>query len=123
MRAMTIHGSKGLTFDMVIMPELGGNSLRSVGGRRSQNGVELYGKSSSSGIGCDWVLSKPRKMIQESDPYLAALRDSDEEDAAFESLCKFYVGMTRPARHSIFFLSLTLPNRNPKISFTCLPKG
>ena len=113
-RAMTIHGSKGLTFDMVIMPELGGNSLRSVGGRRSQNGVELYGKSSSSGIGCDWVLSKPRKIIQESDPYLAALLDSDEEDAAFESLCKFYVGMTRPARALYLFSEPYSPKSKSK---------
>ena len=102
-RAMTIHGSKGLTFDMVIMPELGGNSLRSVGGRRSGNGVELYGKSSSSGIGSDWVLSKPKKIIQESDPYLSGLLNSDQENAAFESLCKFYVGMTRPARALYLF--------------------
>ena len=102
-RAMTIHGSKGLTFDMVIMPELGGNSLRSVGGRRSGNGVELYGKSSSSGIGCDWVLSKPKKIIQESDPYLSDLLNSGQEKAAFESLCKFYVGMTRPARALYLF--------------------
>ena len=29
--------------------------------------------------------------------------DSDEEDAAFESLCKFYVGMTRPARALYLF--------------------
>ena len=76
---------------MVIMPELGGNSLRSVGGRRSGNGVELYGKSSSSGIGSDWVLSKPKKIIQESDPYLSGLLNSDQENAAFESLCKFYL--------------------------------
>ena len=102
-RAMTIHGSKGLTFDMVIMPELEGGGLRNVGGHKSDNGVELYRRSSASGIGFDWVLAKPKKIIQEADPHLSCLLNADEEDAAFESLCKFYVGMTRPARGLYLF--------------------
>ena len=102
-RAMTIHGSKGLTFDMVIMPELDGDGLRSVGGHKSDNGIELYRSASASGIGFDWVLAKPKKIIQEADPHLSCQLDSDEQDAAFESLCKFYVGMTRPARGLYLF--------------------
>ncbi len=102
-RAMTIHGSKGLTFDIVIMPELGGDGLRSTGGFSSGDGVELYRKSSSTGIGFDWVLSKPKKIIQQSDPYFSRLMTEDEEEAAFENLCKFYVGMTRPARGLYLF--------------------
>ncbi len=102
-RAMTIHGSKGLTFDMVIMPELGGDGFRSIGGHKSDNGVELYRRASASGIGFDWVLAKPKKILQESDPLLSGLLNMDEENAAFESLCKFYVGMTRPARGLYLF--------------------
>ena len=102
-RAMTIHGSKGLTFDMVIMPELGGGSLRNTGGGNSEGGIDLYQRPTESGIGFDWVLAKPKKIIQESDPFLAQLLSNDQDTAAFESLCKFYVGMTRPARALYLF--------------------
>ncbi|MDG1324634.1 MAG: UvrD-helicase domain-containing protein [Opitutales bacterium] len=102
-RAMTIHGSKGLTFDMVIMPDLGGGSLRNSGGFQSGNGIELYQRATSSGLGFDWVLAKPKKILQETDPFLAGMLEADEDAAAFESLCKFYVGMTRPARALYLF--------------------
>ena len=113
-RAMTIHGSKGLTFDMVIMPELDGDSFRTVGGHKSDNGVELYRCASASGIGFDWVLAKPKKIIQESDPFLASLLNRDEENSAFESLCKFYVGMTRPARGLYLFSEPFKPKSKSK---------
>lgn len=118
-RAMTIHGSKGLTFDMVIMPELGGNGLSSGGGFKSENGVELYHRSSDSGKGIDWVLSKPKKIIQESDPYLLNLLKSDQEEAVFESLCKFYVGMTRPAR-ALYLFSEPYDRRSKSKNFVYL---
>ncbi|MDA8823892.1 UvrD-helicase domain-containing protein [Opitutales bacterium] len=102
-RAMTIHGSKGLTFDMVIMPDLGGGSLTNTGGHRSGNGIELYKSLAKSGLGFDWVLAKPRKFLQEADPFLSGMLTTDEEASAFESLCKFYVGMTRPARALYLF--------------------
>lgn len=102
-RAMTIHGSKGLTFDMVIMPDLGGGSLRNSGGFQSGNGIDLYQRPTTSGLGFDWVLAKPKKILQETDPFLAGMLETDEDAAVFESLCKFYVGMTRPARALYLF--------------------
>lgn len=111
-RAMTIHGSKGLTFDMVIMPELGGGSLQNTGGGTNDGGIDLYQRPTESGIGFDWVLAKPKKIIQESDPFLAQLLSNDQNTAAFESLCKFYVGMTRPAR--ALYLFSKPPSRTSK---------
>ena len=113
-RAMTIHGSKGLTFDMVIMPDLGGGSLNNTGGFRSENGIELYKSLAKSGLGFDWVLAKPKKFLQEADPFLSGMLTSDEEASAFESLCKFYVGMTRPARALYLFSEPYNPNSSSK---------
>ena len=115
-RAMTIHGSKGLTFDMVIMPEIDGGSFRNTsgGGGQNGNGVDLYQRPAKSGIGFDWVLAKPKKIIQESDPFLSELLENDEETAAFENLCKFYVGMTRPARALYLFSKPPSPNSKSK---------
>jgi ATP-dependent exoDNAse (exonuclease V) beta subunit len=113
-RAMTIHGSKGLTFDMVIMPDLGGGSLRNTGGHRSGNGIELYKSLAKSGLGFDWVLAKPKKFLQEADPFLSGMLTTDEEASAFESLCKFYVGMTRPARALYLFSEPYNPNSSSK---------
>jgi ATP-dependent exoDNAse (exonuclease V) beta subunit len=113
-RAMTIHGSKGLTFDMVIMPDLGGGSLNNTGGFRSENGIELYKSLAKSGLGFDWVLAKPKKFLQEADPFLSCMLTSDEEASAFESLCKFYVGMTRPARALYLFSEPYNPNSSSK---------
>ena len=113
-RAMTIHGSKGLTFDMVIMPDLGGGSLNNTGGHRSGNGIELYKSLAQSGLGFDWVLAKPKKFLQEADPFLSGMLTNDEEASAFESLCKFYVGMTRPARALYLFSEPYNPNSSSK---------
>ena len=113
-RAMTIHGSKGLTFDMVIMPDLGGGSLRNTGGHRSGNGIELYKSLAKSGLGFDWVLAKPKKFLQEADPFLSSMLTNDEEASAFESLCKFYVGMTRPARALYLFSEPYNPKSSSK---------
>jgi len=113
-RAMTIHGSKGLTFDMVIMPDLGGGSLTNTGGHRSEKGIELYKSLAKSGLGFDWVLAKPKKFLQEADPFLSGMLTTDEEASAFESLCKFYVGMTRPARALYLFSEPYNPNSSSK---------
>ena len=86
-----------------------GNSLRSVGGRRSQNGVELY-EILLLGIGCDWVRWPKISGIR---PLPLRLLDSD---AAFESLCKFYVGMTVQTRHLSF---LTLLPKSKSKNFHC----
>ena len=54
------------------------------------------------------IISK-RKSFK-SDPFLSELLETDEETAAFENLCKFYVGMTRPA----WYLFSKPPSPNSK---------
>lgn len=86
-QVMTIHKSKGLTFDAVILPDLGGNSLTTV---RNDIGAK---KGSNREIA--WVYDLPRKEIYEADETLRAYHEEREAEAAFENLCKLYVAMTR----------------------------
>jgi ATP-dependent helicase/nuclease subunit A len=87
---MTIHKSKGLTFDAVILPELGGNSFTTA--RRS------IGAGENESREIEWVLDLPVKEIVKADPVLNAYAEEQEAAAAYESLCKFYVAMTRAAQ-------------------------
>ncbi len=89
-QVMTVHKSKGLTFDAVILPDLGGNSLdtarREIGAKRDEARQ------------VEWVLEMPRKEFVEADPVLAAYAGERAAEAAYENLCKFYVAMTRASR-------------------------
>lgn len=89
-QVMTVHKSKGLTFDAVILPELGGNSLTTA--RREIGAKENEAREA------EWILDLPVKEIVKADPVLAAFREEAEAAAAYESLCKFYVAMTRASR-------------------------
>lgn len=86
-QVMTIHKAKGLTFDAVVLPDLGGNALTTA---RNEIGAR---KNRSREI--EWVFDLPRKEIYEADPTLRAYHEECEADAAFENLCKLYVAMTR----------------------------
>jgi hypothetical protein len=90
-RVMTIHKSKGLGFDVVVLPDLEGNSLATR--RREGLGVQ---RTQSRVV--EWVLDLPPKLFHENDPVLAAHVAGAEADAAYEKLCLFYVAMTRAKR-------------------------
>lgn len=86
-QVMTIHKSKGLTFDAVILPDLGGNALTTA---RNDIGAKKNARREIA-----WVYDLPRKEIYEADETLSAYHAEREAEAAFESLCKLYVAMTR----------------------------
>jgi ATP-dependent helicase/nuclease subunit A len=97
-QVMTIHKSKGLTFDAVILPDLGGNSLTTA--RRS------FGVKKNEAREVEWVLDLPRKEFVEADPVLRDHAAGREAEAAYEALCKYYVAMTRASRANYL---ITLP--------------
>lgn len=93
---MTIHKSKGLTFDCVILPDVQGSKLtevrRGIGVKRDrQRHVE-------------WVYDLPSSEIVKADPVLARYREEREAEAAYEELCKFYVALTR-AKHANYIIA------------------
>ncbi|NOX99814.1 MAG: UvrD-helicase domain-containing protein [Verrucomicrobia bacterium] len=95
-QVMTIHNSKGLGFDVVILPELTGGSktLTHVDSGLSQGATE----------GEAWVMDMPNKEFQQLDPLLKKHREDLEAASGFESLCVLYVAMTR-AKQGLYLLS------------------
>ena len=102
-QVMTIHKSKGLTFDMAILPQLDGKTLTTT---RSEMGVQRNRDTRE----VEWVFDLPRKAIAEGDEMLAAHRTQLESAAGYEQLCKFYVALTR-ARYANYLIA---PPRKPK---------
>lgn len=89
-QVMTIHQSKGLTFDAAILPELGGGSL--------DTASREIGAKKNADREVEWVLEMPRKEFVGADPVLSAYAAERAAESAYESLCKFYVAMTRASR-------------------------
>ncbi|HEY5552263.1 MAG TPA: UvrD-helicase domain-containing protein [Opitutaceae bacterium] len=89
-RVMTIHKSKGLGFDIVILPDLEG------GGLSSRRDGPAVAKREDGAV--DWILEYPGKLIAENDAKLSGYLEDAESDSAFESLALLYVAMTRAKR-------------------------
>ena len=86
-QVMTIHQSKGLTFDSVILPELGGKKFSS-----KDLGTEIkYNEHHEP----QWILSMPNKGIVEADTQLNKYNTEKVTNAIYEQICKFYVALTR----------------------------
>ena len=97
-RVMTIHQSKGLGFDIVILPELDGADIRH-DARRS-----LLLSRDDTTRRPEWILGIPNRLVLEADPTLAqTLADSDVQ-TCFENLCVLYVAMTR-AKQGLYIVT------------------
>jgi len=96
-QVMTYHKSKGLTFDMVILPDLKSDSLTTVR-------LDIGAKTNESRE-IEWVLDMPGKDIVAADPVLGEFLSEKEAESAYESLCLYYVGMTR-ARYANYLVAL-----------------
>ncbi len=89
-RVMTVHKAKGLGFDVVIAPDLQGQSID-----QRRRGL-LVQRDAAQAV--DWVLDTPAKLIVENDPALAELDRAERAEAAYEALCRLYVALTRAKR-------------------------
>ncbi len=89
-RVMTIHKSKGLDFDLVLLPDLEGKKLDQ---RREGLAVQKTPERS-----VEWVLDLPSEIFREHDEVLAAHVRAAEAEACYEKLSLLYVAMTRAKR-------------------------
>ncbi len=108
-RVMTVHKSKGLGFDVVVLPDLEGNSLSTR--RRDGLGVQ---KTAARAV--EWVLDLPPKLFHECDPVLAAHVAEAEADAAYEKLCLYYVAMTR-AKRALYLITKPVNLKSASANF------
>lgn len=110
-QVMTYHKSKGLTFDMVILPELKSDSLTSTR-------LEIGAKSNEDRE-VQWVLDMPGKDIVAADPVLGEYLAEKQAESAYESLCMYYVGMTR-ARYANYLVTIPQGPRSKSMNFVKL---
>ncbi len=89
-RVMTVHKAKGLGFDLVILPDLEGNTLA-----ERRDGLAVQKNADRS---VDWILQLPSRDFFAHDPVLSAHVAAAEADACYEKFCLLYVAMTRAKR-------------------------
>ncbi|MEO6568781.1 MAG: UvrD-helicase domain-containing protein, partial [Opitutaceae bacterium] len=89
-RVMTVHKSKGLGFDIVLLPDLEGKRLD-----QARDGLAVHKNEDRS---VDWVLTLPSKLFWEHDEVLAHHIEEAEAEACYEKLALLYVAMTRAKR-------------------------
>lgn len=92
-RVMTIHKSKGLGFDVVVLPDLEGQRLDC---RREGLAVQRAADRS-----VEWVLDLPTKLFHAQDDVLSRHVRGAEADACYEAISLLYVAMTR-ARQGLY---------------------
>ena len=97
-RVMTMHQAKGLDFDMVILPAMQGPRSMVGGG-----GAEIVTSFDAGSGEPAWTLRMPRLIVSEQDDVLAAEIRRHSEEKSFESVCLWYVAMTR-ARKAMYMI-------------------
>lgn len=94
---MTVHKSKGLTFDLIFLPDLDGDTL---GSRDRADGL-LVGRDERRQI--RWAIEAPAGRLLGLDDVLVAQKEATQVDEVYEGFCRLYVAMTRP-RHGLYLV-------------------
>lgn len=90
-RVMTVHKSKGLGFDVVILPELEGTKLAA-----APRGLAVHRDEQTHEP--RWVLELPKAELVEADDVLNAHAERAAGERCYEALSLLYVAMTRAKR-------------------------
>ena len=107
-RIMTIHKSKGLGFDLVLLPELTGGIVAGL-----DRGIHVARDAAGHP---DWALLMPNKSVRAQDPVLHRESVQAEYDGTFESLCVLYVALTR-AKRGLYCIAAPPPKTTSSLNF------
>jgi ATP-dependent exoDNAse (exonuclease V) beta subunit len=100
-QVMTIHQSKGLGFDVVMLPGFPDGQIPS-----AQHFKIARGEG--------WLLQAPNAMVRDQVPALKEAFDAWSADQVYESMCLLYVALTRSKRGLYVFLDEESPTRQRK---------
>ena len=124
-QVLTIHRSKGLQYTAVYLPCLNSDKQKIAEVRVKDPMV----KTDDQFIP-EWVLTRPKTEVCEADPAtLEAVLTKERTAAAYENLCRLYVGMTRAVRRLVLVTDeielesreqLTEPDMERKYDFATL---
>ena len=96
-QVLTIHRSKGLQYTAVYLPCLNSDKQKIAEVRVKDPMV----KTDEHFIP-EWVMARPKTEVCEADPAtLEAALNKERTAAAYENLCRLYVGMTRAVRRLV----------------------
>ena len=90
-QVMTIHKSKGLGFDVVILPSVSDDKIPSF---THYNTVKAD----------DWVSNAPPSWVRKIIPELREAEETWVHQQTYEAFCKFYVALTRAKRGLYIYL-------------------
>ncbi len=90
-QVMTVHKSKGLGFDVVILPDMGTDKIPDFGHFKTIRGN-------------GWVTDAPASWVRAMIPELRAAEEAWSEQQTYEAFCKLYVALTRAKRGLYVFL-------------------
>jgi len=111
-RVMTIHQSKGLGFDAVLIP-FPKHAMGMSSPSRDSTFFLSGGKE-----GTEWILKSPGELWCRMDPALRAGLEEAESRTAFENLCLLYVALTRARKGLYLFSDIGLASSEKKRSET-----
>ncbi|MBM3826963.1 MAG: hypothetical protein FJ410_09655, partial [Verrucomicrobia bacterium] len=96
-QVLTIHRSKGLQYTAVYLPCLNSDKQKIAEVRVKDPLVRTDAEFTP-----EWVLTRPKTAVCEADPgTLEAVLTEERTAAAYENLCRLYVGMTRAIRRLV----------------------
>ncbi|MBO4303414.1 MAG: UvrD-helicase domain-containing protein [Lentisphaeria bacterium] len=95
-QCMTYHKSKGLAFDIVILPDISGESMSGV---KFHKGVFL--NKDPEDFSPRFLTAFPKTTMRKSVPLLNEFASALKNANAYENCCMLYVGMTR-AKHALY---------------------
>ena len=111
---MTIHKSKGLDFDIVILPETSwhrGNIIK------HQQGNAIAVMKDHTGIETQWISFLPSAAFIPLLPKVQFFVDYADFSVCYEKLCNLYVAMTR-ARNALYIFNDPPPKNSSAVQYS-----